>query len=140
MLPRELSGDPDRKMRFLQEARAAAAVSHPALAQVYDVDESEEGLFIAMELVPGKTVETLIQARELDLAGALEVGLQVAVAPPPLAVKENRNNSGTTRPGHDRRPGVPLTVACLDPLFLLPGVAAAKRLHRARYAGVLARE
>jgi predicted Ser/Thr protein kinase len=78
VLPPEFSQDGERKTRFLQEARAAAAVNHPALAQVYDVDEVDGGLFIAMELVEGKTVEALIHARELDLGGALEIGLQVA--------------------------------------------------------------
>jgi tRNA A-37 threonylcarbamoyl transferase component Bud32 len=77
VLPPELSRDQDRKGRFLQEARAAAAVTHPAIAQVYDVDESTEGLFIAMELVEGKTVKALIQGRELDLLGALEIAQQV---------------------------------------------------------------
>ncbi len=78
LLPAEFTRDPDRKARFIQEARAAAAVNHPAIAQIYDVDEDESGVFIAMELVPGKTVKALIQGRELDLLGALEVGLQVA--------------------------------------------------------------
>jgi predicted Ser/Thr protein kinase len=78
VLPPEFTRDPDRKARFLQEARAAAAVSHPAIAQVYDVDEDTGGVFIAMELVPGKTVKALVQAKELDLLGALEVGIQVA--------------------------------------------------------------
>ena len=78
LLPPEFTKDPDRKGRFLQEARAASAVNHPAIAQIYDVDEDENGVFIAMELVPGKTVKALVQARELDLLGALEVGLQVA--------------------------------------------------------------
>jgi eukaryotic-like serine/threonine-protein kinase len=79
LLPPEFTKDPDRKGRFLQEARAASAVNHPAIAQIYDVDEGENGVFfIAMELVPGKTVKALVQARELDLLGALEVGLQVA--------------------------------------------------------------
>jgi protein kinase-like protein len=78
LLPPEFGADADRKARFLQEARAAASVSHPALAQVYDVDECEDGVFIAMELVPGKTVDALIHGRELDLAGALEVAMQVA--------------------------------------------------------------
>ncbi|HEX9189507.1 MAG TPA: serine/threonine-protein kinase, partial [Vicinamibacteria bacterium] len=73
----EVSRDQDRKGRFLQEARAAAAVTHPAIAQVYDVDEGPEGLFIAMELVEGKTVKALIQGRELDLLGALEIAAQV---------------------------------------------------------------
>jgi hypothetical protein len=78
VLPPEFSNDPERKSRFLQEARAAAAVSHPALAQIYDVDEDENGIFIAMELVPGKTVQALLSANELDVPGALEIGLQVA--------------------------------------------------------------
>jgi predicted Ser/Thr protein kinase len=78
VLPTEFTRDPDRKARFIQEARAAAAVNHPAIAQIYDVDEDENGVFIAMELVAGKTVKALIQGRELDLLGALEVGIQVA--------------------------------------------------------------
>ncbi len=78
VLPPELTGDPDRKSRFLQEARTACAVTHPALAQVYDVDEGPDGLFIAMELVQGKTVRALIQHRELDVLGALEIAAQVA--------------------------------------------------------------
>jgi serine/threonine protein kinase len=78
VLPPELTSDADRKGRFLQEARAAAAVSHPAIAQIYDVDEGPQGLFIAMELVEGKTVKALIQGRELDLLGAVEIAIQVA--------------------------------------------------------------
>ncbi len=78
LLPPEFTRDPDRKSRFLQEARAASAVNHPAIAQVYDVDESEQGLFIAMELVEGKTVKALIERRELDVLGALEIATQVA--------------------------------------------------------------
>jgi len=78
VLPPELTGEEDRKTRFKQEAKAAAAVSHPAIAQIYDVGEGPEGFFIAMELVEGKTVKSLIQARELDLLGALEIAVQVA--------------------------------------------------------------
>jgi serine/threonine protein kinase len=77
-LPAEYTEDVDRKRRFLQEARAACAVNHPAIAQVYDVDEGAEGVFIAMELIEGRTVRSLIQARELDLLGALEITIQVA--------------------------------------------------------------
>jgi len=78
VLPPEFGEDEGRKSRFLQEARAASAVNHPAIAQVYDVDEGPEGLFIAMELVEGQTVKALIQARELDLLGSLEIAMQVA--------------------------------------------------------------
>lgn len=76
-LPEELTADPERRGRFLQEARAASAVNHPSIAQVYDVDEVDGGLFIAMELVEGKTVRQLIKARELDVLGAIEIAIQV---------------------------------------------------------------
>ena len=78
LLPPDLTRDEGRKARFFQEARAASAVNHPAIAQIYDVDEGPEGLFIAMELVEGKTVKALIQGRELDVLGALEIATQVA--------------------------------------------------------------
>lgn len=78
VLPPEFVQDEARKARFMQEARAASAVNHPAIAQVYDVDESPDGLFIAMELVEGRTIKALIQANELDVLGALEIAHQVA--------------------------------------------------------------
>jgi predicted Ser/Thr protein kinase len=78
VLAPEFTRDEDRKKRFLQEARAASAVNHPAIAPVYDADECPEGLFIAMEMVEGKTVKALIQSRELDLLGGIEVAIQVA--------------------------------------------------------------
>jgi predicted Ser/Thr protein kinase len=77
-LPPEFTRDEERKRRFFQEARAASAVNHPAIAQVYDVDEEEGAAFIVMELVAGKTVRKLLENRELDVLGALEIAGQVA--------------------------------------------------------------
>jgi len=78
VLPDELTADPDRKARFLQEARSASAVNHPAIAQIYGVDEVDGVVFIAMELVEGRTVRRLVADRELDSLGAVEIGTQVA--------------------------------------------------------------
>jgi serine/threonine protein kinase len=78
LLSVELVGDEERRRRFLREARAAARVIHPAIAQVYDVDEYEGAMFIAMEWVEGKTVRELIRDRELDLLGAVDIAIQVA--------------------------------------------------------------
>jgi predicted Ser/Thr protein kinase len=76
----ELVGDADRRRRFMQEARAASAVNHPAIAQIYEIEESGDLTFITMEYVDGSTVNQLVSRRELDLASAVEVGIQVADA------------------------------------------------------------
>ncbi len=73
-----LVADPERRARLMVEARAAAAVTHPAIAQVYDIDEVDGLLFIAMEFVDGRTVTKLVADGELDLLGAVEIVLQVA--------------------------------------------------------------
>ncbi|MDH5707437.1 MAG: protein kinase, partial [Candidatus Aminicenantes bacterium] len=77
VLRADLTADSDRRRRFLQEAKAASAVTHPAIAQIYDVDEVSGTTFIAMEFVEGKTVSQLIDKRELDLIGSVEIALQV---------------------------------------------------------------
>jgi predicted Ser/Thr protein kinase len=78
MITPGLVANPDRRARLLLEARSAAAVCHPAIAQVYDIDEVDGNLFIAMEYVDGRTVTKLIADGELDLMGAVEIALQVA--------------------------------------------------------------
>jgi serine/threonine protein kinase len=74
----EFTQNLDRRLRFIQEARAAAAVVHPGIAQIYDVDEEEGITFIAMEFVEGQTVRQLIVNKELDLIGSVEIALQVS--------------------------------------------------------------
>ena len=78
VIPPELAGDPARRSRFLQEARAASAVNHPAIAQIYEIEEEGDTTFIVMEYVDGSTVRQLIARNELDLAAAVEVAMQVA--------------------------------------------------------------
>jgi len=78
VLKPELTANPDRLRRFVQEARAAAAVTHPVIAQVYDIDTVDDISFIAMEFVEGQTVSRLIANQELDLIGSVEIALQAA--------------------------------------------------------------
>lgn len=78
MIKPGLTADPDRLKRFLQEARAAAALTHPAIAQVYDIETVDETTFIVMEFIEGQTVGSLIANKELDLIGSVEIALQVA--------------------------------------------------------------
>lgn len=81
VLPAELLGDSDRRARFLREARASAAVNHPNIATIYEVNEADGLTFIAMELVEGETLRALLQRgplpipRVLRLSTALTEGL-----------------------------------------------------------------
>ncbi len=62
ILPAEMAADPDRRQRFLTEAKAASALNHPHVCVVYDVGETEDGLpFIAMEFVDGESLDVFIK-------------------------------------------------------------------------------
>src|SRR2546428_13614298 len=76
VLPPELVSNEDRRRRFIQEAKAASAVNHPAIAQIYEIEEEGETTFIVMELVEGATAPQLGTRRELDLASGVEAGIQ----------------------------------------------------------------
>ena len=67
ILPPEFAGDQDRLRRFAQEARAAAALNHPNIAHIYEVDESDGVSFIAMEFIDGFTLRQLIRERQTEL-------------------------------------------------------------------------
>ncbi len=80
VLPPELMTDPERKKRFVQEARAASALNHPNIVTIYDVT-SEGGIdFIAMELVAGKTLDQKIGRKGIKLDEALKFAVQIADA------------------------------------------------------------
>src|SRR5215510_10347758 len=60
VLPRDKVSDPERKRRFVQEAKAASALNHPNIITIYDIG-SEGGIdFIVMEYVSGKSLDQLI--------------------------------------------------------------------------------
>jgi hypothetical protein len=62
LLP-SLASDAVAVERFLREARIAAALSHPNAVHVYDVDQDEQGPFIAMELVRGQSLGELLKSK-----------------------------------------------------------------------------
>ena len=78
VLSSELAGDEEHRLRFLREARAAAAATHPNIATIYEIDEDDGVIFIAMELVEGKTLRTLIRGRPLGIREALRIGAGIA--------------------------------------------------------------
>ena len=64
--------------RVLQEARAAAALSHPNIATIYDVLDTADGPTIVMEYVPGESLARHIARGPLPPGRALEIAAQVA--------------------------------------------------------------
>jgi eukaryotic-like serine/threonine-protein kinase len=71
ILPVEVSSHRDRMERFVREAKSAAALNHPNIAHVYEIDEVEGQHFIAMEFIDGHTLRELIHDRQADLAKLL---------------------------------------------------------------------
>lgn len=69
------------RTRFLREARAVSALSHPHIATIHDYGESQDGEpYIVMELVKGQTLGDLMLAESLTIARSLEIILQVSEA------------------------------------------------------------
>ena len=77
-LPPHLMDSPELKERFLVEAQAAAALSHPNICIIHEVGESEERPYIAMEFVDGETLRDRIRRGPLKTEEALDIVIQVA--------------------------------------------------------------
>ena len=57
VLPAERTADSGRRARFVQEARAASALSHPHIVTIYEIESADGFDFIVMELVPGNSLK-----------------------------------------------------------------------------------
>jgi serine/threonine protein kinase/tetratricopeptide (TPR) repeat protein len=78
ILPPELVSDLERRRRFVQEAQAAAALEHPNIAVIHEIDEADGVTFIAMELVRGEKLRDLLERERLPLTRALDLAGEVA--------------------------------------------------------------
>jgi serine/threonine protein kinase len=78
VLTEEFANDPDRLRRFEQEARAAAALSHPNVLAVYDVGSQDGMPFVVAELLEGETLRTRLMRGTLAADKAVEVAAHVS--------------------------------------------------------------
>jgi eukaryotic-like serine/threonine-protein kinase len=78
VLPPTFSADPDRLHRFEQEARAAAALSHPNILAVHDVGQHDGFPYIVSELLAGGTLRERIAGGALPARKAIEYAVQIA--------------------------------------------------------------
>ncbi len=77
-MPPELTRDPEAKERFVREAQAAAALAHPHICTIHEIDEEEGKSFIAMEYIEGQSISERIKEGPLDLGEALDISIQAA--------------------------------------------------------------
>ena len=89
VLPEILAADPERKVRFEREAQLLASLNHPHIGQIYGVQEvGSGGLALAMELVEGQTLATIIAGSAthalkdpgLQVHEAISIAQQIASA------------------------------------------------------------
>jgi eukaryotic-like serine/threonine-protein kinase len=80
VLPPDKMADPDRKRRFIQEARSASALNHPHIVIIHDIGESDGIDFIVMEYVEGRTLDQFIPRDGMKSADVLKYAIPVADA------------------------------------------------------------
>ena len=77
-LASHLLEDEEGRARFIREAKAAAALDHPNICTVHEIDEVDGETFIAMAVIEGQTVKDKIAERPLKLEEALDIAIQTA--------------------------------------------------------------
>jgi len=80
LLHAETTADPERKRRFVQEAKAASALNHPGIVTIYEIGADQGRDYIAMEYVPGRTLDQRLGPKDLPVREAVECAVQIADA------------------------------------------------------------
>src|SRR5688572_1350717 len=81
ILAPHLAADEDFRQRFIRESQMAAAIDHPNIVPIYDADETDGMLYIAMRYVEGSDLRALLEAKgRLGTARTIALLEQVAGA------------------------------------------------------------
>src|SRR5499433_3852805 len=80
ILPAEFSRDLDRVSRFQREAEVLAALNHPNIAAIYDLQEANGSRYLVLELVDGETLADRIARGPIPVEEALNIAKQIAEA------------------------------------------------------------
>src|SRR5215471_20224322 len=74
----QLVSEESLRKQFQREAKAVAALDHPNICTVFEIDENEGTIFLAMAFVEGSTVRDLIAERPLKIKDVLDIAIQTA--------------------------------------------------------------
>ena len=80
LLPASSFDDPTARARLVREAKAAAALNHPNICTVYEVGDADGRTYIAMELIEGQTLSSMLAAGPLPSNRVMQLGRQLADA------------------------------------------------------------
>jgi len=80
VLPADKVANLDRKLRFVQEAKAASALNHPNIITIHEIGCEDGADFIVMEFLAGHTLDHLIPRGGLKTADVLKYAIPVADA------------------------------------------------------------
>lgn len=78
-LPHEVAAQDDVKKRFKIEAKAAAALNHPNIATIHQIEEVDDKMFIVMEYVEGQELRQLVKSQgSVPIDDAITYAIQMA--------------------------------------------------------------
>jgi eukaryotic-like serine/threonine-protein kinase len=80
ILPPHLTADPERRARFVREARVLATLNHPHIGAIYGLEDADGVTALALELVEGQTLANRLARGPLPVPQALAVARQIADA------------------------------------------------------------
>lgn len=79
-LPPHLTKSKKDRKRFIREAKSAAALNHPNICTIHNIDEHEGNQFIVMEYVEGKTLRAKIDSGELTVESSINYAIRITEA------------------------------------------------------------
>ena len=80
VLPEEMAGDPERLERFQREAKALAAMDHPNIVTIHEVEAADDVHFLVMGLVEGRSLDQVVPAGGLGSKRLFDLAIPIADA------------------------------------------------------------
>ena len=77
VLPMGLASDPERLKRFEREARSASSLNHPNIVTIHDIGSQDSVSYIAMELVTGTPLRSVLLQGPMPVRQLLQIGAQI---------------------------------------------------------------